>query len=75
MSNNKDPKSQIAIGVSSIMVPLVWTWLHSVEQFQNFFLDKPAQEFVASMFISVILACLVGGIVYGLLAAIEQAFE
>ena len=75
MFNNKDPKSQIAMGVSSIIVPLVWTWLQSVEQFQTFFLDKPAQEFVATMFVSVIVACLVGGILYGLLAAIEQAFE
>lgn len=75
MARTMNPKSQIAAGVGVVAVSLVWIGLQSFEPFQALFHANPTQEFLATLFTSVILAFVAAGVTYGILTAIEDSLS
>ncbi len=72
MARRTDPKAQIASAVSVLTVAFMWPMLNSFEQFTVLFEGNSTSLFMATLFLCVTIASIVGGIIYAFLAAVER---
>lgn len=72
MARRTDPKAQIASGVSILTVAFMWPMLNSFEQFTVLFEGNSTNLFMATLFLCVTIASIVGGIIYAFLATVER---
>lgn len=72
MARRTDSKVQIASGVSILTVGSMWSMLNSFEQFTMLFEGNSTNLFMATLFLCVTIALIVGSVIYAFLAIVER---